>query len=298
MMKTVPQKLSLIFRPLGWLGVFLSFFLLLQCHSQSKTLSKIIFQDSFEAAPSVTDNPLTGYSSWDETCCDWSFKTSDSVSRIGGSSGRFELRVTDPSPQPNDSKRSQIIWNGLAKPTGAVWYAISIYVPAWLGTDPAPEDLFDLHDKMPNNGSSNWTNPFGVWNKNGRWVCHVTYDSLDISEDLGQSIRNTEFDLAAVVPGQWVDWVLHTNYSCEDSGYVELYMNGTKVVDYKGRCAYRGALPDPYFKFGIYKWPWAISGFNPASTTTTRTFYFDNFKVGSRLATLKDFVTSEKISSR
>jgi len=203
-------------------------------------------------------------------------------------SGRFELRKSDPSPQPNDSKRSQMEWNGAAIPMGAVWYAMDIMPAGWMGIDPAPEDLFDLHDKMPNNAPSNWTNPFGIWNENGRWKVHITYSITPIPTS---NPISKYYDLGPVIPGKFVNWVLHTNYSWRDTGYVELYKDGVKVIDYKGPCAYNGALPDPYFKFGIYKWPWANPGFKPPSTQVTRVFYFDNFKVGNRNATLADFIT-------
>lgn len=248
---------------------------------------KIIFQDNFQNPPVFNNgNPALGYTNWDETCCPWSFTNSDSFG-TPARSGRFELRKSDPSPQPNDSKRSQMEWNGFAVPMGAVWYAMDIMPAAWMGIDPAPEDLFDLHDRMPGGASSNWTNPFGIWNKNGRWTAHITYSVLPVT---AQTIKNIEYDLGPVAPGKFVNWVLHTNYSWRDSGFVEVYKDGIKVIDYKGPCAYNGAMPDPYFKFGVYKWPWDLPNFQPPSTQILRVFYFDNFKVGNRNATLADML--------
>jgi len=271
---------------LGFLSA--SFSLLFVSKSQSQV--KFIFQDNFENAPVFSNSPTLGYTNWDETCCSWSFQNSDSAYRSSSKSGRFELRKSDPSPQQNDSKRTEMEWNGFAVPMGATWYAMSIMPAPYSAVDPAPEGVFQLHDKMPNNASSNWTNPFGIMNKNGRWTCHITYDVVNISTDGGKNIVSKEYDLGAVVPGKWVDWVLHTNYSWRDTGYVQVYKDGVKVVDYTGPCAYNGAMPDPYFKFGIYKWPWAISGFTPATTTSLRVFYFDNFRVGGRWNTINDFL--------
>jgi hypothetical protein len=287
MITTVLNRSGVGFWRIGILSALACLLFVLRGQSQVK----FIFQDNFENAP-VFGNPSVGYANWDETCCGWSFTNSDSAFRSSSKAGRFDLRKSDPSPQPNDSKRTQMEWNGMAVPMGATWYAMSIMPAGWMGVDPAPEDLFDLHDRLPSGAGSNWTNPFGIWNKNGRWTCHITYDVVNITTDGGSNIVNKEYDLGPVVPGKWVDWVLHTNYSWRDTGYVEVYKDGVKVVDYKGPCAYNGAMPDPYFKFGIYKWPWAVSNFSPASTQSERVFYFDNFKVGGRWNTLNDFLIS------
>src|SRR6185369_10433731 len=179
-----------------------------------------IFSDNFTTNKGLTNNPLTGYTNWDETCCAWSFGISDSFALSAVNAGRFELRKSDPSPQPNDSKRTQMEWNGFATPMGAVWYSMAIMLPSWSPNDPAPEDLMDLHDRMPGGASSNWTNPWGIWNKNGRWTCHITYDTVNMATDQGAHIVNQEFDLGAVVAGQWVTWTLHTNYTPRrDTGY-------------------------------------------------------------------------------
>jgi len=285
MITTVLNRSGVGFWRIGILSALACLLFVLRGQSQVK----FIFQDNFENAP-VFGNPSVGYANWDETCCGWSFTNSDSAFRSSSKAGRFDLRKSDPSPQPNDSKRTQMEWNGMAVPMGATWYAMSIMPAGWMGVDPAPEDLFDLHDRLPSGAGSNWTNPFGIWNKNGRWTCHITYDVVNITTDGGSNIVNKEYDLGPVVPGKWVDWVLHTNYSWRDTGYVEVYKDGVKVVDYKGPCAYNGCMPDPYFKFGIYKWPWAISSFNPASTQSERVFYFDNFRVGGRWNTINDFL--------
>lgn len=247
--------------------------------------SKIIFQDNFTNPPVFNNNPNLGYTNWDETCCPWSFTNSDSIS--SSRMGRFELRKSDPSPQPNDSKRSQMEWNGFGVPMGATWYSANITPAPWMGIDLAPEDLFDLHDKMPGNAPSNWTNPFGIWNENGRWKVHITYSVNPVSTT--NPPISIYYDLGPVIAGKTINWTLNTNYSWRDSGFVKLYMDGKLVIDYKGPCAYNGALPDPYFKFGIYKWPWETG--KPASSQVTRVFYFDDLKIGGRSCTIADFYT-------
>src|SRR4249920_237692 len=137
---------------IGILSALACFLFVLRGQSQVK----FIFQDNFENAP-VFGNPGTGYANWDETCCGWSFTNSDSAFRSSKKAGRFELRKSDPSPQPNDSKRTQMEWNGMAVPMGATWYAMSIMPAGWMGVDPAPEDLFDLHDRLASGAGSNWT---------------------------------------------------------------------------------------------------------------------------------------------
>tara|TARA_R110000850_G_scaffold60338_1_gene138571 strand:+ start:1407 stop:2231 length:825 start_codon:yes stop_codon:yes gene_type:complete len=83
--------------------------------------------------------------------------------------------------------------------------------------------------------------------------------------------------------GEWVDWVFHVKWSSGDDGLVEAWKNGEKIVSDKGRNCGPGEFA-PYFKFGIYKWPWKELPEKTPSTLARRTLYIDEIRIGDKTA--------------
>jgi len=78
--------------------------------------------------------------------------------------------------------------------------------------------------------------------------------------------------------GCWVDWVFHVRWSPGDDGRIEVWRNGEQIATDSGRnCV--GADYAPYFKFGIYKWPWKSSAEETPSVATRREVYFDEIRI-------------------
>lgn len=78
--------------------------------------------------------------------------------------------------------------------------------------------------------------------------------------------------------GRWVDWVFHVRWSPGEDGRIEVWRDGEQVVSDNGpNCV--GADYAPYFKFGIYKWPWKRSAEDAPSAVTRREIYFDEIRV-------------------
>jgi hypothetical protein len=69
--------------------------------------------------------------------------------------------------------------------------------------------------------------------------------------------------IGAAVPGQWESFVYHTVFAYNDTGFVQLWRNGRKAVDWQriGTAFHdveaEGGRP-PYMKIGVYKWGWEV----------------------------------------
>ena len=86
--------------------------------------------------------------------------------------------------------------------------------------------------------------------------------------------------LGEVLPdrGCWIDWVFRVRWSPGEDGSIEVWRNGEKIATDGGRnCV--GADYAPYFKFGIYKWPWKQSADQAPSAVTRRVIYFDEIRI-------------------
>jgi len=88
--------------------------------------------------------------------------------------------------------------------------------------------------------------------------------------------------------GRWIDWVLRVRWSKGADGSLELWKDGTSLVRDTGpNCYNDGGDEAPYFKFGIYKWPWAQPPGETPSTVAARRLHFDEIRVGDASASFE-----------
>jgi hypothetical protein len=85
---------------------------------------------------------------------------------------------------------------------------------------------------------------------------------------------------------KWVDWVFQVRWSNGPDGFVRVWKDGQAVADDAGPNMSPAELA-PYFKFGIYKWPWKGSEKDAPSKVTRRTLYFDEIRIGDASADRK-----------
>lgn len=77
--------------------------------------------------------------------------------------------------------------------------------------------------------------------------------------------------------GKWTDFVMEVNWQSPKSGggYLRLYKNGEKVIDYQGPTWFEDKTSGPYFKMGIYKGSAAWKGEESGAI-----LYFDEARAG------------------
>ena len=80
--------------------------------------------------------------------------------------------------------------------------------------------------------------------------------------------------------GQWTDWVFCIRWAHGEDGAIDVWKNGEQVVSDSGpNCS--DVRFAPYFKFGIYKWPWKRPPENTPSTVNRRVLYFDEIRIAA-----------------
>lgn len=80
--------------------------------------------------------------------------------------------------------------------------------------------------------------------------------------------------------GKWTDWVFRVRWSHGKDGEIEVWKNGEKIVSDTGPNCGDVQLA-PYFKFGIYKWPWNLPPEETPSTVTRRILVFDEIRIAA-----------------
>jgi hypothetical protein len=219
-------------------------------------------------------------------CCSHSAQIVTSLVRAGKYAARFELRATDiMRPDQHYGRRSERIYKGDAR-IGKIggpdeWYGFSIYLPSDYEIDDDPrrwmglgtfEILAQWHS-VPDKGEISPVPPLFLVTDNGKWKFITVHSSIPImTSDVGKWVYLWE---APYQRGVWTDWVVHVKWSYKSDGFLEIWQNGKKIVDYKGPNCYndRG---NNYFQWGIYKAWW-----NQGPThVTKRIVYNDELRIG------------------
>ena len=82
--------------------------------------------------------------------------------------------------------------------------------------------------------------------------------------------QKESYSLPPIRLGQWVDMIYHMRYSTGQDGQVEVWMNGRRVVEYRGPTAEASAKNAFYHKIGLYRDRLKIP----------MTIYYDNYTMG------------------
>lgn len=85
-----------------------------------------------------------------------------------------------------------------------------------------------------------------------------------------------EYRLAAIRLGQWMDVIFHVRYASNDSGLVEVWVDGKQQVSYAGPTAEDDAKNAFYHKIGLYR----------DRLKEPMTIYFDSYAMGSEKSAL------------
>ena len=133
---------------------------------------------------------------------------------------------------------------------------------------------FQIH-KRPDAGDQGGQQPILLRANSSGYRIDVNYDANATTTASTQGSKI--FSAGSLSKGQWTDWVIHVDFSFGSDGLLEIWKNGSMIVNYQGPNCYNDAL-GPYMKVGIYIPGWkSRSG---ATDANKRTIYYDEVKVG------------------
>ncbi len=235
----------------------------------------LIFSDNF-------DNGLAAWSR--ETCCSYSATVVQSPITEGTHSFRDEVRHTD--PLIDGRTRSEIVrpklsnWSGNANgPFGVgdeVWYGFSVYIPTSWTNDGSGnqstsiQQLHDTPDPRPD-GTIDWSKgraPILSFQFMGSNWMFVNMSGGPYPATPAWHSWNG----GAVAKGAWTRFVVHAKWYNDSRGVLQIWKNGTQVVNATGPNTLQNKLP-AYFKLGIHKWIWYTWA------TTPRVAVFDAVRI-------------------
>ncbi|MCA9363593.1 polysaccharide lyase, partial [Candidatus Kaiserbacteria bacterium] len=128
------------------------------------------------------------------------------------------------------------------------WIGFSVLFPdSWENPAGIGEIVWQIHSS----GSGHGGPPVAVYTGNGTWNVGMRYEQ-------GTGYAMKSFNLGSIQNdvGKWTDWVIHYRPSKEGNGVFEVWKDGVYGGKYTGNTTYSDDVGGPYFKMGIYKWPW------------------------------------------
>lgn len=156
---------------------------------------------------------------------------------------KFEVRPGDCSSQEGwsdcakDRERSELTHKGRENIGQTYWYGWSLFIP---------EDFPSIYPIKVVLGQWHQEDSHPVW-----LIQHQQFGLYLDDQVLGKTRAYYKLaDFFNEVKGNWTKFEFQIKWSKSDDGFVNAWVNGEKIVEYKGRTVWENK---PYFKYGIYR---------------------------------------------
>lgn len=165
--------------------------------------------------------------------------------RHGRYAARFELRNGD---RVSDGWRAELKDPHNATLGRDVWYGFSTYLPPDYPDHDFSCVLAQWHDQAEL-GDHSGKPPIAHRIRAGRF-----YITTAASPVAGDSPQHTDvlFETSQGVKGMWHDFVYRVHWPNGGTGEIDMWMNGERVLEYRGPLGYGNQVRGPYFKLGMY----------------------------------------------
>jgi hypothetical protein len=162
------------------------------------------------------------------------------------------------------------------------WWSWSEYLPAedWAASDAHQDVVGQWHEQPDFHLGENWRSP-PIMKKvqNGKYWVNIMWDADAVNTNATKDGEVT-IDLGAIMTDQWVDWVFHIKYGYDNTGILQVWKNGTLLIDRQNSPNSFNDVAVPYFKIGVYKGAWCCEPWVSQSPGSKRTVYVRNLKIG------------------
>lgn len=176
--------------------------------------------------------------------------------------------------------------------TDEYWYSWAEYLPsAYWVTGDGHNSITDQWHEIPDwHLGENWRSP-PILKKilNNRYYINIMWDndpdSVNTNADKDGEVT---LDLGPIIKDQWVKWIFRIKFSPTNTGILQIWQNGSLVVDRVGMPNCFADKFYPYFKIGFYGNAWCCAPWRATIPATERKIYIAGLKIGKLGATLAD----------
>jgi hypothetical protein len=235
----------------------------------------LVFSENFETNLFQLGEGATG-----DACCAHSISITQDLSRVGNGALQAVHYLDDPVVHAGN--RAEISFEDAFQLSrnGEYWFGFSTYIPSnWQfeTRESSWMTVWQIHAYPDLDMGEDWRPPaLGLYIDRSDWQIAIRSDSNRIST--GESIAE-EYKTVPLQRGRWSDWVFHVKWSYAADGFVDAFLDGQQVQQYRGPTYYNDEN-DPYMKMGVYR----------ASTSAvySRVIFHDEVKVGDLSSNLEE----------
>jgi hypothetical protein len=206
---------------------------------------------------------------------DYSVQRSSDVLRQPetGQSYRFELRKGDVWHYRTDhtegSFRSEMSTDDYVSISSVQWYGFSFFIPT---NFPQEDTRLVIGQWWAKN--KKWLDepgrppPLCQDYENGRFTIVLRWSADRVVKE-SDPHRTVLYKSNRLPLGKWNDFIYHVKWSYKNDGFVEVWHNGERILNYRGPVGYNDDI-GPTFKFGLYR----------DESNSTQVIYFDRIRRG------------------
>lgn len=198
--------------------------------------------------------------------------------RSGRRALEITLRRTD--PMRSKGKRSELAVPYIFQIGKSYWYGFSVFLPGDWKEDFEPEVVVQWFATRDRHLGERPRSPsLALRVKKADWIITNRWDPSPLT--VGNTAPKEKLYKGPYRKGVWTDWVFHVRWSFKPDGLVQVYRNGTKVVEKRGPNTYND-VKGPIMKIGVYKSPWNDP--KAPSAVSSRLLFFDEIRIGTERA--------------
>jgi hypothetical protein len=260
-----------------------------------------------QSANLIFDNGFEGGSDdWNGSGASWRKVPASAVVSVDAREGGKSVRFLPVSNQ----KRSEFVVNGnqgTFKWGEEYWVGFSINMQKHM-VDEGPEDnrnykIISQHHSVPRkgaNGKPDWNlnggpNGFTIRADDGLFKIFTTTKTENVDRVLpitGGAVTGAEVRYSHPYElNTWYDFVLHFRYAPDDSGIMEVFINGDKKIDVHGPTMYKYALvgkKDPLTPYPVSHIQYQKIGMYYGSGARNGEILYDAYRIGNKNASYVD----------
>jgi hypothetical protein len=174
---------------------------------------------------------------------------------MNSSRNAFVFQLAPNDTPTSGSHRSEFEFTPNIELGKTYWIAYSVYVYDWGTLLNGDDALFgtQVHSGNSNLGLSPSFTIYTSGAKGGRTMQIYRQYSASTSPTQSNSViyRSPEIPLPF---GRWVDFVFKFRHAIDNSGLLQVWMDGNPIMDYAGPLGYSTPGYKDYAKFGYYNW--------------------------------------------
>src|SRR4051812_5864989 len=167
------------------------------------------------------------------------------------SSKVFAFQLAPGDPTTSGSNRSELEFPPNVENGKTYWIAFSVNVQDWGGLSANDDALFgtQVHSGDSSKGFSPSFSLVSYGASGGR-----TFQVFRTSNTSGTSQTMVKYPEIPIRFGQWMNFVFKFRHATDNSGLLQVWMDGQMIVDYAGPIGFNTPGYKDYAKFGYYNW--------------------------------------------